>query len=320
MKLRRAMAVAAATAVIAPAAFLAAPAAYADPSPAVTESTSTTAPSTPAEEETTPAPTETATTTPAPTETAVTTPAPTSPAPTETATVSPSPSETSGEEEPVCEDFADNADVHTELLGLPSKVVAGSGWVEFTYRVTNESDKDFDAVEAYIDVAAIGGEDFEDSTQFLKVQWLNGGEWTDITDEMGYFGTTDALKPNDVADAKMRLKVDAKAPAGYGFAATIGVHIGGDGTCEFGEWNEFEFDILAAGSEPGEVDDAEGKPGKGNKPTPQGELQELPVTGNLAETGSSSVLPAIGIAGGVAVVAGAGVVFAMKRRKGDAIA
>jgi LPXTG-motif cell wall-anchored protein len=39
------------------------------------------------------------------------------------------------------------------------------------------------------------------------------------------------------------------------------------------------------------------------------------VTGNLAETGSSSALPMVGLVGGFAVVAGTGAVFAVRRRK-----
>ncbi|WP_406272244.1 LPXTG cell wall anchor domain-containing protein [Streptomyces sp. NBC_00191] len=188
--------------------------------------------------------------------------------------------------------------------------------------MTNKSKKDFNAVEAYVNLLAVDGEEFEDTSRFLTLQWQIGGEWEDIDIEDGYFGTTGKLKPNEFADAELRLKVDAKAPAGFGAAFSTGVHINGKGGCEFGDTMIFEFEILAAGSKPGEVDDSKGKPGKpGNKPAPQGGLKELPVTGNLASTGSSSMLPTVGIAGGIAVVAGAGVVFAMKRRRsGDATA
>ncbi|CAM5671667.1 hypothetical protein SGLAM104S_06580 [Streptomyces glaucescens] len=41
-------------------------------------------------------------------------------------------------------------------------------------------------------------------------------------------------------------------------------------------------------------------------------------TGSLAETGSSSVLQVIGLVGGFAVVAGAGAVYAVRRRKAGA--
>jgi LPXTG-motif cell wall-anchored protein len=78
--------------------------------------------------------------------------------------------------------------------------------------------------------------------------------------------------------------------------------------------------VLAAGGEPGEgVEDAEpngDKPDVTEGAKPQGDAKEI--TGNLAETGSGSALPMVGIAGGVAVVAGAGAMFVVRRRKSGA--
>ena len=107
----------------------------------------------------------------------------------------------------------------------------------------------------------------------------------------------------------------SSAPAGSSFALSQAIYAGEDAAC-YGNGEFYEFTVLAAGSTPGDVDPAEPN---GEKPTgidgkkPQGEVEE--VTGNLAETGSSSNLPVIGTIGGIAIVAGAGVVFAMKRRK-----
>ncbi len=332
------MAVAAATAVITPAAFLmAAPAAFAEettsPTPTASESSAeTTAPAPTGSETTAPAPTQSETTAPAPTQSETTAPAPTgsettAPAPTGSNTTAPSPSNTvapspsTSEDEDVCKDFADNAGVHTELRGLPSKVVAGSGWQEFTFRVANKTDKDLDAVEAYVQAYAFDNKDFDDISSFITLQANIGDGWETITEEFGYFGTAPSLKPGEYVDAALRLKVDAKAPAGFGVAFAAGVNVSKDGLCEFGDETEYEFEVLAAGTKPGNVDDAKGKPGKDtNKPAPQGELSEMPVTGSLANTGSSSMLPTIGIAGGVAIVAGAGVVFALKRRNAGATA
>ena len=82
---------------------------------------------------------------------------------------------------------------------------------------------------------------------------------------------------------------------------------------------EYDFDVLVAGSKPGPIDDAKGKPGdKGNHPAPQGggkDLSPLPVSGKLAETGSSSALPMIGLIGGVAMAVGGGAVFIVRRRR-----
>ncbi|MFV2120309.1 LPXTG cell wall anchor domain-containing protein [Streptomyces sp. Act-28] len=330
------MAVAAATAVITPAAFLMAPAAYAaGATPSTTESSPA---ATPSDEETKPeeqAPSEGASTSASPTQPAAgagteeppsvggtDTPAPSTsatPSPSTSAGASPSPSEPAE----TCEDYKDNEGVHTELRGLPSKVVAGSGWQDFTFRVENQTGHDVEGVDAYLYTEASDAEDSEDTTKFVTVQAYLGDKWITVDEEDGYFGTSDSLKDGEYSEAKMRLKVDAKAPAGFGVAFASGISITKGGLCEFGEETFYEFEILAAGVKPGDVDDAEGKPGKGDtKPDtkPQGELAELPVTGTLAETGSNSALPVIGIAGGVTLVAGAGVVFALKRRQGGAVA
>jgi hypothetical protein len=332
------MAVAAATAVITPAAFLMAPAAYAaGATPSAAESSPAAGPSDEETKSDEPAPSDetsaSASPTPSADDTETETPDPSasasvsapassagsSPAPSTSAGTSPSPSAPAEQ----CEEFEDNEGVHTELRGLPSKVVAGSGWQDFTFRVENKTGHDVEGVDAYLYTAAVDGENFDDMAQFITVQAYLGNEWTDVSEEDGYFGTSDSLKKGEYSEAKMRLKVDSKAPAGFGVAFASGVSFTKDGLCEFGEETLYEFEILAAGTKPGDVDDAEGKPGKGdNKPDtkPQGELSELPVTGTLAETGSNSMLPVIGIAGGIAVVAGAGVVFALKRRQGGAVA
>ncbi|MEU3447005.1 LPXTG cell wall anchor domain-containing protein [Streptomyces thermolilacinus] len=340
MKLRRAMAVAAATAVITPAAFLMAPAAYAtDNEPSTTTESSSPA-ATPSADETTSeetAPTEDETKSEEPTsdeqtkseEPKTESPAPdsstTAPAPSTSASApAPSTSPSTSPSEPVgeCTEFEDNEGLRTELVGLPSKVVAGSGWQNFSFRVENKTGHDVEGVDAYLYAGAVD-EDADDMTRFLTVQAYIGDKWVTISEEDGYFGTSNALKENEYSEAKMRLKVDAKAPAGFGFAFASGVSFTKDGLCEFGEEMLYDFEVLAAGTNPGDVDDATGKPGKGdNKPDtkPQGDLAELPVTGTLAETGSSSMLPTIGVAGGIAIVAGAGVVFALKRRQNGAAA
>src|SRR5688572_17145643 len=121
MKLRRAMAVAAATAVIAPATFLAAPAAFATPTPSASESTS-------------PAPSESETTSPAPSESETTSPAPSE---SQTTSPAPSPSDSAPTEDPevpvppyceeLDEDFEEKA-LGLKISGLPGQIVAGSGW------------------------------------------------------------------------------------------------------------------------------------------------------------------------------------------------
>ncbi|WFB08913.1 LPXTG cell wall anchor domain-containing protein [Streptomyces sp. LX-29] len=341
MKLRRALAAAAVTAAIAPAALVGAPIAYAE-TPTETPTSETSSPATPtptdtatATDEPTETPTSTETVTPTPTETSPTptdtapTPTETAPTPTDTAptpttpgptgkpTSEPSPEPT--EDDEVCEDVTDEVAVSTELRGLPSKVVAGAGWVNLTFRTTNTSDKAMKTVDAYASVGAIAKDDFDDVSAYLTLQWYDAdaGRWTTIThEEAGYFATVEQLKPGEYADAKLRLKVDAKTPGSYGFAVAIGAYHDEDDVCGFSDARDYEFDVLVAGSEPGDVDEAEGKPSdRTNRPAPQGgERRELPVSGELAETGSSSALPTLGIVGGVAILLGAGAVYGVRRR------
>ncbi|MEW1546557.1 hypothetical protein [Streptomyces tsukubensis] len=230
-----------------------------------------------------------------------------------------------------CATEVESKDLKTTLRGLPSKVVAGSGWQNFSYRVTNDSKKAMESVTAYLLVEAYT-HDYEDETlKYVTLQAKYNGAWEKFDVEEGYLGDTEKLEAGEYAELELRLKVDGKAPAGVAFLMTLGVHVDEKNNCEYGKDVEYGFEILPAGSKPS-GGDAEGKPGKGKpnktgKPgssgggtEPQGGRKDVPVTGNLAATGSSDALPVIGITGGVAVLAGAGVVFALKRRRGDATA
>ncbi|AZK96027.1 MULTISPECIES: hypothetical protein [Streptomyces] len=230
-----------------------------------------------------------------------------------------------------CATEVESKDLKTNLRGLPSKVVAGSGWQNFSYRVTNDSKKAMESVTAYLLVEAYT-HDYEDETlKYVTLQAKYNGAWEKFDVEEGYLGDTEKLDAGEYAELELRLKVDGKAPAGVAFLMTLGVHVDEKNNCEYGKDVEYGFEILPAGSKPS-GGDAEGKPGKGKpdktgKPgssgggtEPQGGRKDVPVTGNLAATGSSDALPVIGITGGVAVLAGAGVVFALKRRRGDATA
>ncbi|NEB81662.1 hypothetical protein G3I40_41595 [Streptomyces sp. SID14478] len=330
MKLRRALVTAAATAAIAPIALLSAPGAFATETPGTATESAQTTPSapettpetTPSETPATNTPSPTATGTPTGTGTPTDTGSPTkstSPSPTTTKSPSESAEPTSPTDE--CTDIADEDDPGTvaELRGLPSKIVAGSGWHGFTYRIANKSDRDFDTVFASLFVSAAADDaDFTDTTKHLTVQWFDGKDWQNLeigTEQFLPFTSTDGLKPGDHADAKLRIKVDAKAPAGWGAGVTLGMSVDESGLCSFNDSDSalYEFDILAADATPGKVTPATAKPKPSNTPAPQG--SSTPVSGALASTGSSSVLPTVGLVGGLAVVAGAGVVYSVRRRK-----
>lgn len=336
MKLRRALASAATTAVIAPIALLSAPVAFATDTPAPTaESTPTAVETTPAEEETTPAE-ETPTEDPAPPTEEETTPAEEETTPAEeettpgeeTTTPSASPSPSASESAPAEEvDFCEEADdesvfldedLRSGLSGLPETIVAGSGWTNFRFNVSNSGDEDIKNIKPMIGVAALGWEDAEDYSGQVTVQVFRtaSGSWETLADAAGEGATftSFALDAGQSTSFKLRLKVSGEVPDSLGLTGGFAQYSDADGCWLADDPNGwvYVFDILAAGSDAGNPPDA--KPQTGGK-EPIKDVKEVEVTGELASTGSDSNLPVIATIGGVAIVAGAGVMFAMKRRK-----
>ncbi|MFC9532678.1 LAETG motif-containing sortase-dependent surface protein [Streptomyces sp. NPDC056975] len=340
MKLRRVLAAAAATAAIAPIALLSAPAAFADgeapdvPAAVSDETTPPAATTTPASEPTTPSentsstPAENTSTTPStgstttPAASASSTPSnSTSPSPSASATPSDEPTDPTG----ICE--VDNegyqSKLSVSLSGLPGKIAAGSGWHGFTLNVKNPTKSDLDEAIFY---AGVGPNDENAENAYkasqVRLQAKVDGTWVDIDDGDGYsFGFLDlsGIKAGKSVNYQLRLNVKAGAPIGEGLT------IGG------GFYNDDELDCLSDTSasyiiqivKPGTDTDGT-KPQEGGKvPMPSEKPNDnntQEVTGSLAETGSSSMVPTIGLIGGVAVVAGAGAVFAVRRRKAGATA
>ncbi len=351
MRLRRALATVAATAAIAPVALLVAPAAFASgetPSPAAASE------SAPGGTETNPSPGESSgqTEPPAPTgssEQTESAPAPTgsestepgkptsdpsasesagAPGPTAsestTAPASPSPSASSTEdpETPLPEpSLCDDSKVDVDITGLPGKIAAGSGWHKFSLTVANNSGSTLDDLEYLAGVSpdADGEELFQNKQVGLQAWNPEDKVWDDLDEfgyAFGYAGVTEELPPDYLVDIPMRINVKAGAPVGAGFTLGATIYGDADGECTgFGEV-AYKFQIVAAGT------DTEGtKPQTGGKApvaTERPSADTPAVTGSLAETGSSSALPAIGLVGGLAVVVGGGAVFVVRRRKADA--
>jgi LPXTG-motif cell wall-anchored protein len=201
--------------------------------------------------------------------------------------------------------------------------VAGSGWHGFTLDVDNSSDSAYKRVDLGVFAASIDNKDYNDTTGHLTLQWQDpeSGKWQDISlDEndqgAGYVGYTD-VKPNESLSLNLRLSVDKSAPAGIGFAISIGIYANDKGECVYSGGDSFyQFDILAAGAAPGSVGDAEPQTGGKTHTKPAGDTQ----IGNLADTGSSSALPVIALTGGAAVAVGGGAMFVVRRRKAGAAA
>ncbi|MFF0010564.1 LPXTG cell wall anchor domain-containing protein [Streptomyces sp. NPDC005374] len=336
MKLRRALAAAAATAAIAPLALFAAPSAFAEesPSPTATESASA-GETTPAAPETTPAAPETTPaapeTTPATGETSPTAgasgSATSSPSATAsgsaTATSSPSASE-SGEPVDECpvdengDDIVDISDVlHSSLTGLPESVVAGSGWTNFKFNVSNSSDETIKDIQPFVGVGAVDWDFENDYSDLVTVQVKQGGSWVDVATQFGEGGSFNAfsLGGGDSLSYQLRVKVDREVPSAVGIAIGLAEY-SDENACWISDdenYGIYYFEVLPAGSDAGKPNDA--KPQTGGK-SAISDVNDVDVDGQLAETGSSSALPVLGLVGGFAVVAGTGVVFAVKRRKG----
>ncbi|MGW7077034.1 LAETG motif-containing sortase-dependent surface protein [Streptomyces sp. NPDC054866] len=338
MKLRRVMAAAAATAAIAPIALLSAPAAFAtedtttsSPSVSATESATSSATASPTEkpsESATPTPSATESTTASPTPSTTDTGKPTE-KPTETAKPTEEPTE-APTDCPVDENGEDaDSKLKLGLSGLPGKIVAGSGWHQFKLTASNPSDEDLGEVQwlAAVDNFTESEDEKDWLANYAQIQYFNPDTkaWESIADEVTgglYFGSTE-LGAKEKVDIKLRVNVSAKAPAGDGYALGLGGYLDSEQNCVHNAFAFYEFTVLKAGSNnenPGEAEKNEGGKTPAGGKTPTGGAKEIPTTGNLAETGSSSMLPTIGLVGGVAVIAGAGAVFVVRRKKADATA
>ncbi|WP_367321284.1 LAETG motif-containing sortase-dependent surface protein [Streptomyces sp. HUAS ZL42] len=334
MKLRRAMATAAATAAIAPLALLSAPAAFAtddttatpttsvsgSPSDSASSSTSASA-SDSASSSASSSASDSASSSASASASASDT---TSPSASASTTASPSASASGKPGDDFCAD-EDNAsigvsdDLHSSLSGLPEKIVAGSGWTRFSFNVSNSGDGDIKDIKPLIGVAAVGWDE-EDYSGEIKVQVYNkaSGTWETLADAAGEGATFPAfsLGAGQSTSYKLRLSVSGKVPDAIGLTGGFAQYADEDG-CWLADdpngWIYF-FDILAAGSDAGNPNDAKPQGGMGDL----SDVGKVDATGSLAETGSSSALPIIGLVGGVAVVAGAGAVFVVRRRKGGA--
>lgn len=204
--------------------------------------------------------------------------------------------------------------------GLPNKVVGGTT-ANFTLRVTNGTDRTMDEVFPYAAVHAFDSKGVKPLDSYLDLEWSTAANptWRDADLTKGL--SVGTLKARSSVDVKLRLKLDAGIPAGQGAAFVSADYVNDDDSCGGSpSLDHYEFQILAKGSDPGEVEDAEGKPGDTDHTSEQGGGSTTPVdasggNGPLAETGSSDALPKVALAAGAALVLGAGTVVAARRRK-----
>lgn len=206
----------------------------------------------------------------------------------------------------------------TVVTGLPSTVVAGTK-VDFKLRVTNGTEKTMDEVLPFAYVHATDTSGRGSLEDLVRLQWSSGASHTWKTvDNKNYMDAVSPLKAGAHADIKLRMTIDAKTPAGNGVTFVAGDYFNEDGSCGGSpDLAEYGFTIAAAGSKPGKVDDAEPEPTASGSSdvTPQTGGSARPAGGTLAATGASSTTPQLALAGGAAVVLGAGAVYAVRRRR-----
>ncbi|MEU1077606.1 MULTISPECIES: LPXTG cell wall anchor domain-containing protein [unclassified Streptomyces] len=214
-------------------------------------------------------------------------------------------------EDPVCD--PGNLLVTAALTGLPSRITAGTS-TDFSLRITNGTDKTLDRLRAFTYSWAADKSHHKVSRDLLRLQWSTATSrgWKDV-DSRNRAGTFENLAAGAHADMKLRLTLDAKTPAGQGFAFVSALKA--EKSCDGTEppMTQYPFEILAAGTKA----DTEKKKTSDTKPL--GGTSTTPLTtattGRLAATGSSSATPKLALAGGAAVLAGAATVLTTRRRR-----
>jgi LPXTG-motif cell wall-anchored protein len=208
--------------------------------------------------------------------------------------------------------------VDVSISGLPGRIAAGSGWHKFSLNVLNKSDSTLNGLDFFAGASS----DKEGNSLFTSKQvqlqaWNPDDNAWEALDEggnaVGYVGSTDELKPDYEVDIPLRINVTRSAPVGAGFSLGATIYGDTDGACTgFGDVS-YKFQIVAAGSDTNGTKPQEGGEAPVTSEKPAASTPK--VTGSLAHTGASSALPVIGFAGAAAVVAGAGAVFVVRRRK-----
>ncbi|MEU9651731.1 peptidase [Streptomyces sp. NPDC048110] len=228
-------------------------------------------------------------------------------------------------EEPVA-DCVPEPGLTAVVTGLPDKVVGGTT-ESFTLRVTNGTGETMDAVYPYVGVHAFDVKGLKELDSYLDLEWSTAANPTWRDADLIDATSLGSLKAKASVDVKLRLKVDPDIPAGQGAVFVTADYVNEDGSCGgYPDLDHHEFQILAksddGGDTPGKDDGT--KDESGDHTTEQGGASTTPVntsggsgsgSGSLAHTGSGDALPKVGLAGGAALVLGAGAVLVARRRR-----
>lgn len=234
-------------------------------------------------------------------------------------------------EENLPDDCPDDKNLVTTLTG-PKKITAGSNGV-FTFRVTNKGNKAFDEVGGFAAAFRMSDDldDLDGKDPHLTLTWSSGtsSKWQEV-DEVDGFSSGVPLAAHKSFDFKLKVALDAKTPAGDGAVVAMGLRVNGDSCGTAKEPNYVDFTVVKPhkpGTGTGKGDGkGNGSTGGNGNTSQQGGSSNTPVTngtsgttgGTLAKTGAGSSTLPIGLAGGAAVVLGAGAMVVVRRRKAGA--
>lgn len=219
--------------------------------------------------------------------------------------------------------------------GLPRQLPAGGAWTPFSVTLTNTTGKPLGEVQPFLLVSS--AEDVDRPYWDLETEYRDAktGRWKTFHDAapddlFGFF----VVGPRSTITLQLRTRVVKDVKPGAGYALAAGDYRNRDGSCGSAKEAWYDFSILPAGTKPTQPPTS--KPGEPGKPGGTAEPSQSAASGggtggsdstgglspqgggHLAATGSSSALPAIALAGGAAMVVGAGAVIGVRRRKGVA--
>ncbi|MET7898891.1 LPXTG cell wall anchor domain-containing protein [Streptomyces mirabilis] len=225
--------------------------------------------------------------------------------------------------------------LHVAVHGLPPQLTAGGAWTPFSMTLTNTTGKPLGEVQPFLHVSS--AEDVDRPSWELETEYRDAktGLWKTFhdaapDDRFGFF----AVSPRSTITLQLRTRVVKDAKPGAGYALAAGDYRNRDGSCGSAKEAWYDFTILPASAKPTQPPTT--KPGGPGKPGGTAEPSQSAASGggtggsdstgglspqdgaHLAATGSSSALPAIALAGGAAMLVGAGAVIAVRRRKGVA--
>ncbi|MCJ0868373.1 hypothetical protein [Streptomyces sp. AP-93] len=153
---------------------------------------------------------------------------------------------------PTCTTWTQTPRTTTELLGFPTRLVAGT-WSTFTFRTVNISASPLAAIGANADTTA-WLEGTNSPRIKITTQWYDKAakKWRPMPTSPAEFATVArALKPGARSDVKMRVMADRRSKAGDGFTFDYGRFAGKDGVCGHAATiHEYNFVVVPAAPTP----------------------------------------------------------------------